>query len=164
MIITIDGLAYNASNVFDYISTAIIGLYMLIAISHTIWILWYRVTSSSWDTVTELITLCQNSPPTQALNNTSAGIQRYATYTKRVKIRAVQLENGTSEQRICTLCDDDDLEAQTLHKLAKATLSTPLLSASRSTSTNSASVATQAQANVPSHPAYESVKVDKSYS
>ena len=135
----------------------------------------HQVTSSSWDTVTELIALCQNSPPTQALNNTSIGIQRYATYTKRVKIRAMRLENGTDEERLCLLYNDDDLEAHpldsrksipengTIVTLAKATLCPPLISTSRSTSATSIATTIRAQASSLAGPKYEMVKVNQDY-
>ena len=119
MRITIDGYAYNASSITDYLSTAVICIYMLVTSLHTIWILWHRVTSSSWDTVTELISLCLNSTPTHVLDNTSPGIQRFGTYTKVVKIRAVRLENGTDQQRLSLLFRDDDHSAYHLVEIDK---------------------------------------------
>ena len=38
MVITIDGYAHDALSIFDYLSTAVIVLYMLVATLHTIWI------------------------------------------------------------------------------------------------------------------------------
>ena len=174
MTLSIDGYAYDASSIFDYLSTGVIALYMLVATSHTVWILRHQVTSSSWDTITELIALCLNSPSTSALDNTSAGIQRYATYTKRFKIQAVRLENGTDERRLCLLHSDGDLESQPPNRhdksLPKNTTETstkttphPPIPASQSTSAGPTIKTTQGQASRSGDSIYEKGQVDKNY-
>ena len=175
MTLTIDGYAYVASDIFDYLSTAVVAVYILVAALHTLWILHHQVTLSSWDTVTELIALFINSPPTRALDNTSAGIQRYTTYTKRLKIQAVRLENGTDERRLCFLHSDDDLESQPLNchenpptkgatmTLAEVTLYPPFISASQSTNADPTIKITQVRASNLDDPIYERVQIDKKY-
>ena len=175
MTLTIDGYAYDTSSIFGYLSTAVIALYMLVATSHTVWILRHQVTSSSWDTVTELIALCLNSPPTKALDSTSAGIERYTTYTKRLKIQAVRLENGTDERRLCLLHSDGGIESQTINchdkplakdatvTSAEASLHPPFISASQSTNAGPTTNTTQGQASGPGNSTYEKVQVDKRY-
>ena len=94
--------AYYPSSTSDYLALAVVCLYILIAGSHVITILFlpeHRVTSDAWDSLTELLVLCQNSPPpsTTSLKNTSAGIDRLRTYGTIVKVRAIRPEDSNQE-------------------------------------------------------------------
>jgi hypothetical protein len=98
----VNGYAYYPSSKSDYLALAVVCLYMLIASSHVIAILSlpeHRITSSTWETVTELLVLCQNSPPptTDKLNNASSGILQRSTYGTLVKVR-VNRSEGTARQ------------------------------------------------------------------
>ena len=105
---TLNGYAYYASGVTDFLAQAVVGLYVLIAATHLIWVtIITRVSSGSWDTVTELIALCQNSPPSKTLRGTSAGIGRLSTYKKFVRLRAINHKDDPSDARVALLFDED---------------------------------------------------------
>ena len=48
--------------------------------------MWSRQSSSSWESISEMLALAVNSKPTEALRNTSAGIQSLATLKESVRI------------------------------------------------------------------------------
>ena len=82
------GYAYQASSTSDYLATSVTCIYILIAGAHVLWVTCYGATSSSWDTITELLVLCHNSPPVSVLKSASAGIYHLATYNKVMQVRA----------------------------------------------------------------------------
>ncbi|MCJ1268351.1 hypothetical protein MMC22_008239 [Lobaria immixta] len=86
---SITGYAYYASSTTDHLSTAVLVLYVLVAIMHLVWVCMstYKWTSSAWATVTDLVALCTNSPPTSALRGTSAGITSATTYARVAQLR-----------------------------------------------------------------------------
>ena len=57
------GYCYKSSSISDYLAVAVIVTHLVVAVSHTIWILCRRETSGCWDTVAELVPLAQNSRP-----------------------------------------------------------------------------------------------------
>lgn len=89
----VNGYAWYASSASDYLATAVICLYVLIALAHTAWILTHRDTSSSWDTVTELLALALQSPVATNLFGSGAGIERVNTYKTMIRLRAVRDED-----------------------------------------------------------------------
>jgi hypothetical protein len=100
--IFVNGFAYYPSSRSDSLALAVVCLYILIAGSHVIATLFlpqYRITSDKWETLTELLALCQNSPPPTdgQLKNTSAGIERQRTYATMVKVRALEVKESENE-------------------------------------------------------------------
>jgi len=86
----ITGFAYQAS-LAQYLAMTVLLGHMILALSHTVWVTWRRKTSDSWDSMSKIITLAQNSSPSfHALNNTSAGIDRAKTYSRKAKIRTTE--------------------------------------------------------------------------
>lgn len=82
------GYAWYTSNSSDYIAITVVVIYLLIPLAHTIWVVLTGCTSSSWDTITELLGLALQSPPSNALRGSGAGIERLGTYQRIVKLRA----------------------------------------------------------------------------
>ena len=126
--VTIDGYAFRASAVSDYLSVAVISFHILIALGHTAWCLWFNTSSGCWDSITELLTLALNSQPApSALKNTGAGIETGGMYSKKAKIRA-RSSNHDEIERVELLFEDaaeqDDTEMQPL-KSCKGCSSTP---------------------------------------
>jgi len=115
----VTGYAYYASAVTDYLAQAVVGLYALIATAHLLWLLFSRVSSSAWETVTELIALCQNSPPTAALRGTSAGITCLSTYTRIVRLGVMPMPEEGGDERVVLLFGDDDEEVDLMDRNAK---------------------------------------------
>ena len=108
----LDGYAYWASDPTDYLAMVVTGLYVLIVVSHLVWLLRYQVSSSAWDSVTELIVLCQNSPPTTALRGTSAGIAALKTYKKMVRLRAMRDADNADNEHIILVFEEDTTQYQ----------------------------------------------------
>ena len=76
MRVQVVGYAWYASSFSTYLATAVVVTYMVLAIVQTVWVLKNGVTSSSWDTVTELLALALRSPVSDALRGSGAGIER----------------------------------------------------------------------------------------
>lgn len=106
------GYAYNPSSVTD--TLALVGSCIYLAVT-TIFLLCTLplrkvATSDAWQTVTELLMLCQNSPPPTAfskLRNTSAGIKHMMTYGTIVKIRAFRSTDGSRTSNVHLVADGD---------------------------------------------------------
>ncbi|KAL8786377.1 MAG: hypothetical protein Q9213_002793 [Squamulea squamosa] len=94
--IEVVGYAWYATSVTDYLAIGVVIAYIVIVLSHTVWTVCYTgVTSSSWDTVTELVGLALQSPVPEPSIGIGAGIERFSTYRLMVKLRAFK-ESGTN--------------------------------------------------------------------
>ena len=94
------GYAWYTSSVSDYLAICVVVAYMFIAIAYTVWVLFVTgVTSSSWDTVTELLALALQSPVSEKLSGSGAGVERLATYKRLVRLR-VRREEGGPRRRV----------------------------------------------------------------
>ncbi|KAI9799161.1 MAG: hypothetical protein M1833_004201 [Piccolia ochrophora] len=107
------GYAYSASSTTDFLATAVLSLYMLFAATHILWVLRFsrpasnhKWTSSAWATVTELLSLCINSPPTSALRGTSAGIATAATYARVAQLGVIHPSGEDQGERIVLSFDN----------------------------------------------------------
>ncbi|GIZ47633.1 hypothetical protein CKM354_001072000 [Cercospora kikuchii] len=109
------GWAFHASKTTDYLALGVVCIYMALATAHIFWLLYCGnwVSSGAWDTVTELLVLCQNSPPSvpSGLENTSAGVHRLGTYAKLVKVRATNEEGEAHEDNCAKLVLVEDNSA-----------------------------------------------------
>lgn len=104
------GYAWYASGFSDYLATAVVMMYMLVALAHTVWVLTKGVTSSSWDTVTELLALALRSPVSDALRGSGAGIERLGTYRRLTRLRAMRKEgsqNKDEEESLVLVIDEE---------------------------------------------------------
>ncbi|KIX02441.1 uncharacterized protein Z518_08382 [Rhinocladiella mackenziei CBS 650.93] len=103
--ITIGGYSYRASSLTDYLSIALFLTHIVLASCHVIFMVGKGQSSSAWDSISELLVLAQNSrPPTKALRNTNAGIQRLNTYSQIARLYVVKIKPSTS----CQQNEDDD--------------------------------------------------------
>ena len=94
------GYAWYASSSSDYLATSVVVAYMFIVLAYTVWVLLITgVTSSSWDTVTELLALALQSPVSEKLSGAGAGVERLATYKRLVRLR-VRREEGGLRRRV----------------------------------------------------------------
>ena len=96
--------ARYASGFSEYFAITVVVVYMLIALVHTVWVVSTGVTSSSWDTVTELLALALQSPVSKALKGSGAGIERLGTYQRLMKLRV--REEG-QEEKVILVVDED---------------------------------------------------------
>lgn len=82
--------AYKASRPTDYVSIAVLSVYIFIAFAHILRLLSTRRSSVCWDTVEELVLLAKTSDSRTEgtpLKNTSAGISLFPTMALRNRIR-----------------------------------------------------------------------------
>ncbi|KAL8905176.1 MAG: hypothetical protein Q9171_006774 [Xanthocarpia ochracea] len=98
------GYAWYASAFSDYLAIMVVIIYMLIALAHTIWVVATGITSSSWDTVTEILGLALQSPASKALSGSGAGIERLGTYQRMMKLR---VREEWPDEEIVLVVDED---------------------------------------------------------
>jgi hypothetical protein len=110
--IQVAGYAYHASTTTDFLAAAVSIVYICLACAHVAWVLWYRVSSSCWDSVIELLALCLNTVPPAALGNTSAGINRLGTYGTVARLR-VEEEHGMREPRLNVVIEASSATSET---------------------------------------------------
>lgn len=108
------GYAWYASSTSDYLATGVIATYLFIAVMHTLWILIRRKTSSSWDTVTELLALALQSPVATSLLGSGAAIERLNTYKRLVRLRVVKdgegERQGVNERLVIVLKEESSVD------------------------------------------------------
>ena len=117
MHVQVVGYAWYASGFSAYLATAVVVMYMLVALAHTVWVLAKGVTSSSWDTVTELLALALQSPVSDALRGSGAGIERLGTYRRLTRLRAMK-EQGV--ERLVLIVDGDEEYGKVGEQASKA--------------------------------------------
>ena len=111
--VTVEGLGYRVSSTTEYLAMVVVGAYFVLASTNVIWTLSHRITSSSWDTATEMMLLVYNSPPPSALRGTSAQVHQWDTYSRVVRVRAEQCVDGHAkpQMHLRLLVDDEpDIE------------------------------------------------------
>ena len=82
------GYAYSARGSTTVLSVVILLLYCALAVAHCAYMLGSGLSSSSWDSISEITTLAMNSAPTKALVNTGAGIETAAVFQEMVRVAA----------------------------------------------------------------------------
>lgn len=117
MRVQVVGYAWYASGFSEYLATAVVVMYMLVALAHTVWVLARGVTSSSWDTVTELLALALQSPVPDVLRGSGAGIERLGTYRRLTRLRALK-EQG--EEKLVLVIDGDEEYGKVGEQAARA--------------------------------------------
>lgn len=84
--VTVNGYGYGISTA-SLLSTLVLVVYSLIAVLYVVHTICFaKTTSSSWDSITELIALAFNSMPSSAIQNTGAGIATLKTLKEPVRI------------------------------------------------------------------------------
>lgn len=99
--ISISGYSYKASVTTNYFSIDVHLVYMLLASSYTVQLVFRRRVSACWDGITEFFAFAQNSEPAmKALKNTCAGVGELRTYAQLAAIRVVQPKMAASTTQI----------------------------------------------------------------
>ena len=106
------GWAFNRRGSAAKFAMIALLLYVFIAFGHFLYtIIWTKESSSSWDSISELVALAIRSDPPEALVNTGAGIETDETFEHRTRVickdECVQLAVGE------TLASYDKVEANT---------------------------------------------------
>ncbi|KAJ4127883.1 hypothetical protein NW768_008163 [Fusarium equiseti] len=95
------GYAMSAESWIDYLCIVVLLIHTIIALSHSVWVVWYRRTSDAWESITDVLTLGLNSErPGQTgedgLKNTSAGIRTWVPTRQVGWIEAIDGNTSTS--------------------------------------------------------------------
>ena len=83
------GYAYSSKGKTTKVSIVILLFYSTLAVSHWIYLSCKGETSSSWDSSGEIAALALNSPRTEKLHNTGAGIESTEFFAEQVRVVAV---------------------------------------------------------------------------
>jgi hypothetical protein len=87
----VNGYASGPDGVTIKLAITILMIHATLALAHTLYeVLFSGLSSSSRDSVSELVALAMNSSPKKALQNTCAGIRRMATMKSPVRIVATE--------------------------------------------------------------------------
>ncbi|KAH7374146.1 hypothetical protein BKA64DRAFT_260042 [Cadophora sp. MPI-SDFR-AT-0126] len=105
---SVSGYAYQGS-LAEYLAMTVLFVHIFFAIAHISWTLFHAETSDSWDSISKIITLAQNSKPTFGpLKNTGAGIDHLRTFSRLARIRATRDTESTEEaDRVQLLFEED---------------------------------------------------------
>lgn len=119
VVITIQGYSFSANAVTDYLAVAVLLTHVCLALGHTILIVRKSQSSSSWDTLTELLVLMLNSPPSKAFMNTGAGIMELSTYSHKARIQALKAPNGSADEpaSIEAVFENGEDDSYEMHRL-----------------------------------------------
>lgn len=99
--ITMNGYGYEYSTA-TLLSTLVLFIYNSFALTHVVYSICFgKTTSSSWESITELIALAVNSKPFSTLQNTGAGIATLGTLKQSVRI-------GVSDNRVQMAFKDEE--------------------------------------------------------
>ncbi|KAI4283816.1 MAG: hypothetical protein L6R38_001898 [Xanthoria sp. 2 TBL-2021] len=93
----LEGYAYNTLTAPPKIAIAIMMVYCLLVLGHTIYSGITGISSNCWDTIAEVTALAINSTPTAALRNTCAGISELHIFKLPVRILVSRDEEGEGE-------------------------------------------------------------------
>ncbi|KAI4275061.1 MAG: hypothetical protein LQ337_003472 [Flavoplaca oasis] len=94
---SLQGYAYNTLTTPPRIAIAVLMVYCLLVVGHTLYTGITGISSNSWDTIAEVTALAMNSSPTAALRNTCAGITELHIFKLPVRILVSRDEEGEGE-------------------------------------------------------------------
>jgi hypothetical protein len=87
--VSVNGYGYGLTAA-TLLATLVLLTYSLIAMSYVVYsICFAKITSSSWESITELVSLALNSRPSPALRNTGGGIATLGSLKQKVSVRAI---------------------------------------------------------------------------
>ena len=95
---TVPGFSYGANNSTVQISLVILFFYCTVTIFHIVWSIGTGVSSSAWDSISEIVALAINSRPAYELQNTCSGIRGMDVFKHRVRVASTDFqstENGS---------------------------------------------------------------------
>ena len=82
------GYAYSPRGSTTILSIIILLIYCALAFGHTFYMIRTGLSSSSWDTISEITTLAMNSDRTNVLVNTGAGIETSTVFREMIYVKA----------------------------------------------------------------------------
>lgn len=95
---TVEGLSYNINGFPIKIAVAILTTYIVVATCHFIYTCVSGISSTSWNSISEVTALAMNSPPTEHLQDTCTGIGKLRVFQLPVRILAIEDETEGEEE------------------------------------------------------------------
>jgi hypothetical protein len=86
MQVDIEGYAFNIQGTSTILSCVVLLAYCMMVAIHIGFVIWTRSSSTSWDSVSEVVALAMQSKPSDKLGNTCAGINSTGVFTNNVRI------------------------------------------------------------------------------
>ncbi|OAP65658.1 hypothetical protein AYL99_01630 [Fonsecaea erecta] len=103
------------------LSMVVLLAHIILAIGHIVFVMVKSQSSDSWDSISELVALSQNSRPSYvALAKTAAGITERRTYGRLARIRATSTIHQPDGDHVELIFDDADGEVDHLDVLCTA--------------------------------------------
>lgn len=133
----ISGYAFQSS-LPAYLAVSVLSMHAVLAAAHMAWLIARRRTSRTWDSVAELIALAQNSAPSRVLDHTSAGIERWSTFSRIAHIRVAPASTNTLSDSVELVFAEptdregrqNDHELEEIESLPEMTAESPSISTS----------------------------------
>ena len=94
---TVEGYAYNTHGRIAKLAIGVLVAYCLVAITHIIYAGISGISSTCWDSISEVTALAINSAPTVLLRNTCAGISELNIFKLPVRVLAFADAEGDGE-------------------------------------------------------------------
>lgn len=89
MFVTANGYAYSLNGATSIAAIIVLLIYCLMVVIHTIYVCCHAQSSSSWDSISEVVALAMQSRKTASLGNTGSGISTTEIFRSPVQIRDV---------------------------------------------------------------------------
>ena len=86
MYTTVSGYAYSSQGFAAQFSMFVLLLHALLGVSHWIYMTWSKQSSSSWDSIAELVALAMNSRRSEVFENTGAGIDDADLFKNQTRV------------------------------------------------------------------------------
>jgi hypothetical protein len=84
-----NGYSYSLNGSTKYLAVAILFIHILLALIHTLFVVWIGLSFNILKSVSDVVALAINSSPSSLLENTCVGIARLDTYKYIIMIREV---------------------------------------------------------------------------
>lgn len=89
MSVTVNGYAYSLGGATSIAAIIVLLIYCLLVIAHTVYVCFNSRSSSSWESISEIVALAMQSRATEYLRNTGPGISTKDIFRSPVQIRDV---------------------------------------------------------------------------
>ncbi|KAJ5279744.1 hypothetical protein N7478_005116 [Penicillium angulare] len=89
MSVTANGYAYSLGGATSIAAIIVLLIYCLLVVAHTVYVCFNSRSSSSWDSISEIVALALQSKETEYLRNTGPGISTKEIFRSPVQIRDV---------------------------------------------------------------------------
>ncbi|KAL8703205.1 MAG: hypothetical protein Q9225_008123 [Loekoesia sp. 1 TL-2023] len=93
---SVEGYAFSLDGLAPKFTAVILLIYCTLVITHLVYAAVSGISSTSWDSITELVVLAVNSSPSLQLRNTCAGVHQMAVF--RLPVRILTSKDADGEE------------------------------------------------------------------